>query len=90
MCKVLARSGFLSDVLVENTQNMIVKARNEKSSMERTVRQLLRCNYFMVEYGAFYVGMNYYYERNQTVMHALLTICVLETQGLEPIKELES
>jgi len=60
VCKVLARAGFLSDVLVENTKNMIVKARNERTRIERDVKEVLpKGDYFMIDSGAFYIGITY-------------------------------
>jgi len=63
VCKVLARSGFLPDVLVESTSNMIVKAEDERSRIERAVQQYSTYDGFMVDFGAFYIGISYCDER---------------------------
>jgi len=60
VCKVLARSGFLSDILVENTKTMIVKARDERKRIENSVREVYPAgDCFMIDTGAFYVGITY-------------------------------
>jgi len=65
VCKVLARTGFLSDVLVESVKTMIVKARDERRRIENIVRQIHpRGDYFMIDTGAFYVGITYCDEWN--------------------------
>jgi len=65
VCKVLARTGFLSDVLVESTKTMIVKARDERRRIERHVKQAYpNGDHFMIDTGAFYIGITYCDERN--------------------------
>ncbi|MEM2146372.1 MAG: hypothetical protein QW279_13495 [Candidatus Jordarchaeaceae archaeon] len=60
VCKVLARSGFLPDVLVENTKTMIVKAENERDRIENEVSNVYpTADRFMIDFGTFYTGITY-------------------------------
>jgi len=60
VCKVLARTGFLPDVLVENKKTMIVEARKDRERVERCVKQVYPIgDYFMIDTGAFYMGIAY-------------------------------
>lgn len=60
VCKVLARSGFLSDVLVENTETMIVKAEDERNRIENEVSYIRSItDRFMIDFAAFYIGISY-------------------------------
>ena len=59
VCKVLARTGFLDNVLVEKDRP-IVKAEDERRRIEMLVRKYYpQGDYLMIDYGAFYVGINY-------------------------------
>ncbi len=63
VCKVLARTGFLRDVLVEK-DTLIVQASNERKRIEREVVTLYPGgDYFSIDYGCFYIGINYCFER---------------------------
>ena len=63
VCKVLARTGFLDSVLVENTEKYIVQAEEERRRIESLVSQLYPTgDYFMIDYGAFHVGITYCHE----------------------------
>ena len=65
VCKVLARTGFLSDVLVEDEDTMIVKARNERRRIESDVKRIYPTgDHFMIDTGAFYIGITYCDEKN--------------------------
>lgn len=60
VCKVLARTGFLSSVLVEDTKRYIVKAEDERESIEREVGVIYPSgDRLMIDFGAFYVGVRY-------------------------------
>lgn len=60
VCKVLSRAGFLSQVLVEDTQRYIVKAEDERDNIEREVSRVYpEGDRVMIDFGAFYVGINY-------------------------------
>lgn len=64
VCKVLARSGFLSDVLVENTATMIVEAEKERDRIEDEVNNVRSTtDRFMVDFAAFYIGITYCEEK---------------------------
>lgn len=59
VCKVMARTGFLSSVKVEKDKP-IVTAESERKKIENLVRKYYpRGDYFMIDYGAFYVGINF-------------------------------
>jgi len=64
VCKVLARTGFLDSVLVEEGEP-IVKAEDERRRIESLVRGLYpQGDYFMIDYGAFYIGTKFCDETN--------------------------
>ena len=64
VCKVFARTGFLDTVLVEEkgkgeNKKFIVRADHERKRIERMVHKYYpQGDYFMIDYGAFYVGIN--------------------------------
>lgn len=63
--KVLARTGFLDKVSVENRVSMIVEAERERTRIEDMVKSVKPGgDLFSIDYGAFYIGMNYCYEQN--------------------------
>ncbi len=60
VCKVLARTGFLDSVLIEDKKRPIVKAEDERKNIEMLTRMYYsQGDYFMIDYGAFYVGIKY-------------------------------
>ncbi len=63
VCKVLARAGFLTRVSVEDLRKYVVKAREERENIEREVSRILpNGDRFMIDFGAFYIGLNYCHE----------------------------
>ncbi len=59
VCKVLARTGFLPTVLIEE-KKPIVKAEDERSKIEMHVKTKYSYgDFFAIDYGAFYIGINY-------------------------------
>lgn len=65
VCKVLARTGFLQSVLIESKDRPIVKAEEERNKIERLIKTLYhKGDYFAIDYGAFYIGLNYCSEKN--------------------------
>lgn len=81
VCKILARSGFLPNVLVENTTKMIVKAENERGGIENLVKTIYPGgDYFMIDTGAFYIGINYCDEINPSCVRCPINnICAKNT-----------
>jgi len=78
VCKLLARTGFLSDVLVENTNNMIVKAREERRRIENLIKNTYpNGDFFMIDSGAFIIGITYCREKEPNCAE-----CPLEAKGL--------
>ncbi|AFK51108.1 hypothetical protein TCELL_0684 [Thermogladius calderae 1633] len=62
--KVMARTGFLNSVLVEEGRP-IVKANEERKRIENLVKRYYpRGDFFMIDYGAFYIGFKYCREEN--------------------------
>lgn len=60
VCKVLARTGFLKYVLVEDTRKFIVKAEDERENIEIEVNNTYPSgDRLMIDFGAFYIGLNY-------------------------------
>lgn len=63
VAKVMARAGLLSLVSVENTQNMIIEAEKERLRIEEQVKNNKpQGDFFLIDYGAFYIGVNYCHE----------------------------
>lgn len=63
--KVLVRTGFLSDVLIESYDRPIVKADEERRRIEGEVGRVYPDgDRVMIDFGAFYVGINYCHEEN--------------------------
>jgi len=87
VCKTLVRTGFLPDVLVESVDTMIVKAENERTRIEREVKRLYPDgDYFMIDCGAFYVGINYSNERSpKRNICPIMNVCA-ENMSSEPIR----
>jgi len=82
VCKVLARSGFLPDILVEDTKKMIVKAEDERKRIEKYVELLYPTgDRFMIDSGSFYIGITYCDERIPMCNECLIsTICSKNTE----------
>jgi len=79
--KVLARTGFLDEVSVEEGRN-IVKAEEERKRIEELVRAFREYrDPFLIDYGAFWVGINYCKEENPNCGQCpLKNICKKNTE----------
>jgi len=79
--KVLARTGFLDKVSVEKERN-IVKAEEERKRIEELVRAFREGrDPFLIDYGAFWVGINYCKEENPNCGQCpLKNICKKNTE----------
>jgi Iron-sulfur binding domain of endonuclease III. len=79
--KVLARTGFLDKVSVEKERN-IVKAEEERKRIEELVRTFGEDrDPFLIDYGAFWVGINYCKEENPNCDQCpLKNICKKNTE----------
>jgi hypothetical protein len=77
VAKVMARAGLLSEVSVENKENMIIKAEKERSKIEEEVINAKPSgDPFLVDYGAFYIGIKYCREKEPECHKCPLnTIC---------------
>ncbi len=65
VCKVFARTGLLNSVLIEDVERPIVKAENERRNIERLTRRYYpQGDFFMIDYGAFYIGIKYCGEKD--------------------------
>ena len=75
--KVMARVGLLSRVSVEDKQNMIIKAEDERITIETQVKTIKPDgDPFMIDYGAFHIGIRYCHEREPECINCPLnTIC---------------
>lgn len=63
VCKVLARTGFLSSVLVENTNSYIVEAEKERNNIEAEVDYIYpNGDKLFIDFGAFFIGITYCHE----------------------------
>lgn len=82
VCKVLSRAGFLSQVLVEDTQKYIVKAEDERNNIEREVGKIYpEGDRVMIDFGAFYTGVYYCEEENPNCAECPInTLCLKNTQ----------
>lgn len=80
VCKVLSRAGFLDYVLVESDRP-IVKAEDERNRIEMLVHSIYpHGDPFMIDYGAFYIGINYCGEENpQCGKCPINSICLRNT-----------
>lgn len=76
VCKVLARTGFMSSVLIEDKSRPIVIAEKERDNIEKLIRHYYPDgDYFMIDYGAFYIGFNICYEENPSCEKCPITNC---------------
>lgn len=82
VCKVLARTGFLPDVRVEDDKNMIVRARDERTRIEKEIRELYPTgDFFMIDFGAFYIGLTYCDEKTPNCSNCQINnLCAKNTQ----------
>jgi len=82
VCKVLARSGFLSDVLVESESTMIVEAERERSGIEMEVDIVYpTSDRFMIDFAAFYIGITYCKEQDPSCTTCpISTLCGKDTR----------
>jgi endonuclease III len=77
VAKVMARAGLLSQVSVEDIKNMIIQAEKERLKIEREVIKAKPSgDPFLVDYGAFYIGIKYCHEEKPECHKCLInTIC---------------
>jgi hypothetical protein len=77
VAKVMARAGLLSEVSVENTKNMIIKAEKERFKIEmEVIKAKPSGDPFLVDYGAFSIGIKYCREKEPECHKCPLnTIC---------------
>ncbi|MEM4511768.1 MAG: hypothetical protein QXK97_00470 [Acidilobaceae archaeon] len=65
VCKVLARTGFLSSAMVEDVKTYIVEAENERKNIEKEIDLAYpEGDRLFIDFGAFYIGITYCYETN--------------------------
>lgn len=75
--KVMARTGFLEKVSVEDLERKIIEAEKERSRIERLVESVKpNGDFFAIDYGAFLVGINYCHEEKPDCSRCILnTLC---------------
>ncbi|NAY89761.1 MAG: hypothetical protein GU347_03475 [Desulfurococcales archaeon] len=65
VAKIMARTGFLGKVRIEDPNNKIIEAERERKNIEEACKDIKPFgDLFAIDYGAFHIGINYCNERS--------------------------